>query len=352
MRAAAVRGREFLDVTESEVSRTAPAARRAMERDMKHSRRAAARILPAALAAGVLVLACAPANAQLAVTGPGLPSSVTPYDGESLWNIVQNAAIPYPPGFQKNAQLRGYVMAFGGGTESVFSLGELNPAFGGSSATGAFPFISVSGGAYSLVDPLAGASGRDVSNLTQLVIGWVPQPSGTGGGQSSTVTLSGLTKLPGQYDITALQALGSQTINPANGSTYTGVQLSTFVNLSAPDSINSQVVAVTATDGYTVAFSLAELFENPQDTLAYAGTGFPGVGFARAVTPFPDSETGHKLGRWVSNVDFVTVEYASPAPVPGVGLLSLGLLALAGVATRTGGIAAALRRTLGIVRPV
>ena len=137
-----------------------------------HFPRFAARTLPAAVAASVLFVACAPAQAQLAVSGPGLPSSVTPTNGESLWTIVQNATIPTAPGFNStNSQLRGYLMAFGGGTESVFSLGELNPSFGG---TGLAPFISVTGGNYSLIDPNAGASGRDVSSLTQLVIGWVP----------------------------------------------------------------------------------------------------------------------------------------------------------------------------------
>ncbi len=297
---------------------------------MKYFQCVSSRVLPAALAACVLGMALAPAQAQIAVSGGGLSGSVTPTSGDTLWSIVSGAAIPTPPGFNnKNAQLRGYVMAFGGGTESVFSLGEINPSFGGNSV---YPFISGSAGNYTLVD--TADPGRDVANLQQLVIGWVAPSAGTGGGQSSIVTLSGQTNSPGQYDLAALQALGSQTINPANGSTYTGVPFSAFVNPSLLGSINSQVVAVTATDGYTVAFSLAELFDNPLDTLAYSGTGFPGAGFARAVTPFPDSLAGHKLGRWVSNVDFVTVELATPAPIPGAGLLSLGFLLLAGVGAR------------------
>ena len=309
--------------------------------------RLAARTLPAAFAATLACMACAPAQAQLVVSGPGLPGSVTPTNGESLWNIVSSAAIPTPPGLDsKNSQLRGYVIAFGGGTESVFSLGELNPSFGG---TNSAPYISVTGGNYRLVDPNAGAAGRDVSNLTQLVIGWVPAASGPGG-QSTVVNLSGLTNSPGSYNLSALQALPAVQTTPTGGSTtYTGVPLYTFVNTSQPSSITDQVVAVTGTDGYTVAFSLAELDPSVggslNNILTYESTGtdFPADGIARIVTP-----DDNKHGRWVSNVDSVVVEFATPAPVPGAGLLSLGVLVLAGAGARTGEIAGALRRIFAL----
>jgi hypothetical protein len=313
------------------------------ERLSLHFPNFAARTLPAAFAATLLCMGCAPAHAELAVSGPGLPSSVTPTNGESLWNIVSSAAIPTPPGFDsKNSQLRGYVMAFGGGTESVFSLGELNPSFGG---TNSAPYISVSGNAYTLVDPNAGAAGRDVSNLSQLVIGWVAAASGPGG-QSTVVNLSGLTNSPGSYSLSALQQLPAVQTTPTGGTTtYTGVPLFTFANTSQSSSITDQVVAVTGTDGYTAAFSFAELDPSYggslNNLLAYESTGtdFPSNGIARIVTP-----NDNKHGRWVSNVDSVVVEFATPGPVPGAGLLSLGVLVLAGAGARTGEIAAALRR--------
>ncbi len=299
------------------------------------------RILPAAVAVGALFLASAPANAQLAVSGPGLPGSVTPTNGESLWNIVSSAAIPTPSGFNsKNSQLRGYVMAFGGGMESVFSLGELNPAFGG---TGAAPYISVTGTGYSLIDPNAGAAGRDVSNLTQLVIGWAPAAAGPGG-QTSSLTLSGLTNSPGSYNLAALQSLPSVNV-PVNGGSYTGIPLFNFVNTSEPGSVTSQVVELTASDGYVVTYSLAELDPayggSLNDILAYGSTlgDFPADAVARTVSP-----NDNKHGRWNSNLDSVVVEFATPGPVPGAGLLSLGFLALAGVGSRTREISTALRR--------
>jgi hypothetical protein len=308
----------------------------------------AARTAPAVFAATLACMACAPAYAQLAVDGPGLPSSVTPTNDETLWSIVGNAFnnIPTPPGFDsKNSGLRAYVMAFGGGTESVFSLGELNPSFGG---TNSAPYISVTGGNYTLVDPNSGASGRDVSNLTQLVIGWVPAASGPGG-LSSAVNLSGLTNSPGSYNLTALQSLTPvvQTTPTGGTTTYTGVPLFNFANTSQPNSVLDQVVAVTGTDGYTAAFSLAELdpaYGGSLNTiLTYESTGNDfttgGDGIARIVTP-----DDNKHGRWVSNVDSVVVEFATPGPVPGAGLLSLGVLVLAGVGARSGGIAAAARR--------
>ncbi|BDV39538.1 hypothetical protein [Methylocystis bryophila] len=311
------------------------------KRSSQRLRRLIACALPAALAVGALSMAAAPAQAQLAVDGPGLPSSVTPTPGESLWNIVSSAAIPTPVGFNsKNSQLRGYVMAFGGGTESVFSLGELNPSFGG---TNLAPYISVSGGNYSLIDPNPGASGRDVSNLTQLVIGWAPAAAGPGG-QSTAVTLSGLTNSAGSYDITALENLPSVQVS-AGGGAYTGAPLFNFVNTSQPGSVTSQIVEFTATDGYVVTYSLAELDPafggSLNNILAYASTGsdFPADAIARTLSP-----NDSKHGRWVSNLNSVVVELASPAPVPGAGILSLGFLILLGLSARTGDIGAALRR--------
>ncbi len=322
---------------------------------ISQSLRSPARALPAALAVTAFCMVVLPAHAQLAVSGPGLPSSITPTNGESLWSIVSGSfnAIPTAPGLDaKNSGLRAYVIAYGGGTESVFSLGELNPSFGGSTTAGAFPSISVTGSSYSLVD--TADPSRDVTNLQSLVIGWVAAATGPGG-QSSVVNLSGLTNSAGAYNSSALQALPSTlvtTYNTTPNSSYTGVSFSTFVNPSLTSSINSQVVRVTATDGYTVAFSLAELEEHPNDILSYLGPNLPGsAGFARAIIPLPNSTAGHKLGRWVSNVDAVTVELASPGPAPGAGLLSLGVLVLAGASARTSVIAGALRKVFA-TRPL
>ena len=77
----------------------------------------------------------------------------------SLWSLVGGVNVTTPAGDNgKNAILRYYVVATGtDGTRSVFSLGEINPSFGG---TNTAPYVSDSGGSLSLVDPNANASGR------------------------------------------------------------------------------------------------------------------------------------------------------------------------------------------------
>jgi hypothetical protein len=269
----------------------------------------------AMMAGALTVMMTAPGYANLLIIGDGIGGNDAVANGTTLWSLVGGVQTVTPPGDNsKNALLRNYVVATSAtGAETVFSLGELSPSFGG---TNLAPYISVSGGVYSLIDPNAGASGRDLGSLKSLQVIAASASAGTGGGQSTAVTLSGGTKTPGAYNLAALEAL--PIVSPpvtVGGVSYTGVSLYNFVNPSNTSTITSQIVVTTATDGYVVAYSLAELDPayggNPDDILTYASTGadFPADAVARTVLP-----NDNKHGRWNSNLATVTVGAAVPEP--------------------------------------
>jgi hypothetical protein len=273
-----------------------------------------------ALAAAFLISMIAPGHAQLTIIGSGISGDYSVTDGTTLWSLVQNVTTDTLPGNNgKNAILRDYVVATGSsGMTSVFSLGELNPNFGG---TNAAPYIAVNGSGYSLVDPNANASARAISNLTTLQVFAVDAlPNGTGG-QSTTVNLSGSVTNPGHYSLSDLQNNFTPVQETIGTDVYTGVPLFTFINPIDPNILN-QIVITSGTDGYEVVLSLAELDPlfggNPQNLLPYADTSgdFPVDGIARTILPLDN-----KHGRWVSNLDSVTVAAAAPEPASWAMLL-------------------------------
>lgn len=235
----------------------------------------------------------------------------------------------------KNAILRYYLVATGaGGQQSVLSLGEIDPSFGGGTSVNAFVAYQATGGsplaAPSLIVP--GQPGRNVSDVTSLQILSVPALPSGGGGTSTSVQLSGKVTAPGSYTLAMLQNnFTPAALNvPVTGGTdvYTGVPLWNFLN--ATGSSNDQIVITQATDGYEVVLALGELDPsdggNPNDLLPYSdslGTDFPASGIARTIFP-----TDNKHGRWESNLDAVTV---TAAPEPG----SLALVAIALIAIGT-----------------
>src|SRR5215472_19042238 len=97
--------------------------------------------------------------------------------GYSLWGLLggANASNPNspiygaittstPPGFNgKNAILRYFVLATGiNGSQSLISLGEIDPNFSGSATP---DLVTFSGSTASLAFTWPGAAGRDISNL-------------------------------------------------------------------------------------------------------------------------------------------------------------------------------------------
>jgi hypothetical protein len=224
----------------------------------------------------------------------------------------------------KNAILRYYLLATSAsGAQSVVSLGEIDPNFGGTAALA--PFISYSTPTPDLIVP--GASARTLDNVTSLQLLAVPAVTGPGS-ESTAVQLSGLVGAPGSYTLSDLQNDFTPVNETVSGDPYTGVPLWTFLGADDPN-VNNQIVVTDGSDGYEVVLSLAELDPdagydgNPNDLLPYADTGgaFPGDGVARTILP---SDNAH--GRWESNLVLVDVE---EVPEPGsISLMAAGLLSL------------------------
>jgi hypothetical protein len=289
---------------------------------------------------------------QLATAAGGNTVSSGGLTGISLWaflggaNAANSGAAVYgaittstPAGDDgKNAILRYYLVATNAtGQQSVVSLGEIDPNFGGTAATPAFiAYQNTPGGTPELVLP--NQPGRDLTNLTSVQIMSVPALTQNAEGiESSSIVLSGNVKAPGSYTAATLSAPANFTAVTENigGDNYTGVGLWSFLNSKGPVSTN-QIVITAGTDGYEVVVALAELdpslgavacgvgVENC-DLLPYAdtGTAFPGDALARTIYP-----TDNAHGRWESNLDLVTVE-----TVPEPGTLTLFAVALAAIGT-------------------
>jgi hypothetical protein len=285
-----------------------------------------------ALAAGLLTLSVTAGHAGLQVIGDGITGDYNVSNGTSLWSLVQNVQTPALPGHDnKNAILHNYVVGrTASGGVSVFSAGELDPSFGG---TGGAPYVSVNGGKYGLVDPNAGAAGRDLSNVTSLTVIAIPAlPSGPGGA-SSSFGLSGLVTDPGTYTAADLPSPPPASVT-VQGSAYEGEPLYAFLNPLTAAIATSDIVVTGATDGYLVVFSLAELDPALGGTsaslLVYAGATFPGAALARIVTPYDN-----KHGRWNSNIDFIDVAAVPEASTWALMLLGFSVIGLA--ARRAGG---------------
>jgi len=227
----------------------------------------------------------------------------------------------------KNAILRYYLLGTGiGGEQTAVSLGQVDPNFGGTTANNpnGVPFVAFknTGGsllsAPELVVPggPGGVGASTLAALSQLQLLSVPASPVGPGGVSTSVTLSGNVNTPGVYTLQALQNDFTAVQETVSGDTYTGIPLSTFLDSNSADT-NDEIVLAHATDGYTMAYTLAEL-ENLADILPYAdtGTNFPSSGLARTIFP---GDSAH--GRWESNLDSLEVLDAGvPGPVAGAGM--------------------------------
>ncbi len=129
-------------------------------------------------------LAGLPATTEaVTYTAAGRPVSAA-FTGVSLWTLLNAVGLMFDP-VVKNAELRQYVLATGSdGYEATFSLGELDPRFGGGGAADLVAYAQDGQplGADSfarLVVPGDLAGGRYVSNLVSLQIldaAAVPEP--------------------------------------------------------------------------------------------------------------------------------------------------------------------------------
>ena len=108
-------------------------------------------------------------------TAGGSPVSAS-FTGVSLWTLLTEAGLVTDPAI-KNDELRDYVLATGSdGYEATFSLGELDPSFGGSATAPDLVAYDENGqplgadGFARLVVPGDAAGGRYVSNLVSLQV--------------------------------------------------------------------------------------------------------------------------------------------------------------------------------------
>ncbi|TPG49296.1 PEP-CTERM sorting domain-containing protein [Roseomonas nepalensis] len=120
-------------------------------------------------------LAALPALTEsVTYTSGGRPVSAI-FTGVSLWSLLVSAGLVTDPGV-KNSELRQYVLATGSdGYEAAFSLGELDPRFGGSANANLVAFAQDgqplgADGFARLVVPGDLAGGRYVSNLVSLQV--------------------------------------------------------------------------------------------------------------------------------------------------------------------------------------
>jgi hypothetical protein len=264
--------------------------------------------------------------------------------GISLWGLLGGAdassptapiygaiTTSTPPGDNgKNAILRYYLVAAGGnGAQSVVSLGEIDPSFGGTAPVSAFVAFAGAGNALLAAPQLVvpGMTARDVSNLASLRLLAAPALPAASGGVSSIIALSGQVSRPGSYSLKDLQSDFAPVQETVSGDAYTGVPLWTF--LDAGGDVIDGIVTTAGTDGYEVVLALAELDPalggNPGDFLPYADTGgdFPDDSVARTILP-----GDNKHGRWLSNLDSIDV---AAVPEPGSLPLMASALTLLGL---------------------
>src|SRR5271169_3821554 len=231
----------------------------------------------AAALTGAMICAPYPATADAIITLTGPTSNAGTIDlsaaddqfgglvtvggvtGYSVWGLLGTVTTTTPPGDNgKNAILRYYVLATGtNGSQSLISLGEINPTFSGSATP---DLVTFSGNTASLAFTLPGAVGRDLTNLTSLQLLSVPAlPLVTNAQPSTSVLLAGNVSFPGAYTFQGSDPQNVPAITETvNNDTYTGPPFFALIDPSDPSILN-QYVVTAGTDGYEVLLSLAEL---------------------------------------------------------------------------------------------
>jgi hypothetical protein len=153
---------------------------------------------------------------QLAAAGSALGTvTANGLTGISLWSLLggdsagdSDVVISTPAGDNgKNAILRSYVLATSiTGAQSIVSLGEIDPFFGGTASVADFVAFSGTDGRPELVFPSTNASGRNILDLASLQVLAAPAVASGPGGVSTSFALAGNVARPGTYTLSDLQA--------------------------------------------------------------------------------------------------------------------------------------------------
>ncbi len=256
------------------------------------------------------------------------------YTGVSLYSYL-HATIAVDPTVPKNDILRDYVVATGGdGSSTAYALGNLSPSGFGV----ANDILAYSDNSGLLAAPsLIASDGASETNLTGLQVGHVAYAGAGAGGVSNSFTINGAVSNPGTYTSSNLPGdLTPQTVTvttpPISGAAFTGVSLWKLLveaGISTDPAVyRNEYVIATGTDNYQAIISLEEIapaLGAQDDLLAYAtaaGASLGSSGFARIVIP-----SDAKAGRYVSNIESLTVVSAVPLPGAASMLLS-GMAAL------------------------
>ena len=266
------------------------------------------------------------------------------YTGPTIWNAISATGVQTAPGV-KNDILDRYVLATGtDGYRVVYSMGELDPAFGNradlvaTQETIGGRTVPLTGDGFARsTAPGDVKGGRYVSNLASLTV----RASGstvaaTGGGPSKQFSVTGAVVNGMTFDLAALKALPTIT-ETVGGTTYVGVSLWDLLNTTTgivtdpavKNDVLDKFVVATGSDGYKALISMGEIdpaFGDQPDLVAYEADGalLDTNGFARLVVP-----GDAKAGRYVSNLINLQVFSAASVPEPAnVAMLLAGLAGL------------------------
>jgi hypothetical protein len=200
------------------------------------------------------------------------PTNLT-FAGVPLWtllggNIKTNPAV-------RNDILGDVVIVTGSdGYQSVSTVGEIDPAFGGTQPNPQIVAYASAPGQLLTTDGFARTTapsdvkgGRYVSNVASIQIMHDPVNTGTySGGLSSQLTVNGMVTTPTTLNLSALTAMPSTTVTVAGGTTYTGVPLWTLLtnigvttNPQVKNNILRDYVIATGSDGYQATVSMGEI---------------------------------------------------------------------------------------------
>ncbi|MDD4915378.1 MAG: hypothetical protein PHW13_10140 [Methylococcales bacterium] len=272
---------------------------------------------------------------SFAASNPAAVTTVTVgsdvYTGVSLFSYL-DSYVATDPTVPKNDILRDYAVATGSdGSSTVYALGSLNGS--GFGTLNDIIAYSDSNGTLTGASLIA-ADGSSITNLSSLDVGHVGYAGAGAGGVSTTLTVNGDLSASTTYTASDLPGtLTTQVLTvstpPVTGQSFTGVSLWDMLvqdGLSTdPATLANEYVIATGSDNYQSIFSLEELnplYGNQNDLVAYAtgaGASLGSSGFARIVAP-----GDAKAGRYVSNLESLTVVAVTSVPLPASAVLMFG----------------------------